>query len=353
MEKLDTKALYDENRIAFAEFIKEVELSTCKFDTTGTKCDAKLDDNGNRVGQLHYTINKEAGKVTVVCFKDNDNKTFFFDVTNGLFLELNSKKELQEWISDKSNNRRYQAMKLKEKKVMITDYWLELALMAKLEPDKYKESYDIWVYGKENYRVWTKAEMKRAGYDVTGYNKDTAIHDYILDTYEINHIDGDTYNCKIENLEVVKSYLNKCHSRLMSEIHYYYPKIVEEIGTDCKNNVMHRFTSNLYRIDCSMIEEYNETHGNAYETKYKDQLKEASKLKRQANKLLNQSYVSSWDKDYAAKLLSQAESLAGVKGYETKIAPYKDMSGEFRPHFTHEQMDDILEYFNIPITEVN
>lgn len=285
---LNTKELYDENREKFDEFMRELSIETCKFDTTGIKFDSK-----HKVGQLHYKINKLNGNAIVVAFKDKSDRLFYFDVTNGLYLEsINN--ELQEWISNKSNNRRYQNIDLGDKSVMVPDYWLELALMAKLEPDMYNEMYELWVYGKENYRRYTADEKRKLG-----LNTREDIMGPIHDDYEINHISGDTYDCAIDNLEVITSYLNKCHSRLMSEISYYHPDIVETVGEDCKNNVMHRFTSSKFKIDCNMIDEYN--------------------------------------KD---------------KKHKTKIKPYKDKNGKFRPRFTAEEIDNILNYFGINYDEV-
>lgn len=87
---------------------------------------------------------------------------------------------------------------------------------------------------------------------------DTDTLNNLLSGWEINHINGDSLDNRLLNLEVVPGYLNKAHSRLMYEINNYFPDAVEIIGTDCNGNRMHRFCGTMSEgISCKEIQEYN------------------------------------------------------------------------------------------------
>jgi hypothetical protein len=106
---------------------------------------------------------------------------------------------------------------------------------------------------------------------------------------DINHINGDTLDNRSENLEVVSKGMNRVHSRLMSEIHVYYPYLVGEIE-DCQGNRMHVWKDGV-GLKCEQIEAWNK------------------------------------------------------RNPDLVIKAFKDKAGTFRSRFTHDQVTRMLKYF--------
>lgn len=84
----------------------------------------------------------------------------------------------------------------------------------------------------------------------------------------INHIDGNTENNSLDNLEVTTNGMNNAHGRLMSELHHTFPgEYVEEYGkTDSKGNRPLRFI-NGNRVTSEDIEKFNKTHNSKLKIK--------------------------------------------------------------------------------------
>lgn len=84
----------------------------------------------------------------------------------------------------------------------------------------------------------------------------------------VNHINGDSLDDRSENLEVVSAGMNNAHSRLMAEVHYYFPHLVNEM-VDCQGNKMHSWVDGV-GISCDNIQKWNRLHPECIIKAFKD-----------------------------------------------------------------------------------
>lgn len=188
----------------------------------------------------------------------------------------------------KSNKRQYINLPLQSNsKFMCNNYSFRVICDGLLNDDYiHKDRYIAYRDGIETEREYTKKECYYRGIE---YDKDSPVYtiDYLPSV--INHINGDTEDNTDTNLEVVSKAMNSAHSRLMSEIAYHRPELIIT-ETDCQGNKMHRFVDKI-GISCKQISNWN--------TRNKDCL----------------------------------------------IRPFKNKDGEWQSHFTLEEINNMLEYF--------
>lgn len=165
---------------------------------------------------------------------------FYLDPVTGNYLNSNAG-------DNKSNNRAYISIPLDGKKFMCPDYWAKMAcdylLRGVGDYELWRDGVSLWGVLPKNHPSWRKGETMMGTYTIN---------------MVINHINGNSLNCCTSNLEVVSDALNKAHSRLMSEIHYWYPDIVKEVE-DCQGNKIHYYVNGV-GVSCSMIEKWNSLH---------------------------------------------------------------------------------------------
>lgn len=203
---------------------------------------------------------------------DIDGKLIFRLSPTGNYLDIKAGKK-------KSNKRAYVSVPLNGHKFMCPDYWAKIACDYLLHG---VGDYNLWRDGVKTWGVlprshpsWRKTEVMMGPYTIN---------------MVINHINGDSLDCKTSNLEVVSEALNKAHSRLMSEIHYWYPDIVKEVE-DCQGNKMHCYSDGV-GISCKQIQEWNS------------------------------------------------------KNKDKEIRAFVDKRGEFNSRFSRDIIDDMLKFFN-------
>lgn len=173
----------------------------------------------NKESFINYMEDKlSSGLVSIddkfIAVKDNNSNklNFVIDRQDGSYVGSTAGK-------NKSNGRSYINVDLGNGSIMLANYWVVAYL-------KYREDEGLvedWVNGAD-----------------------------------INHINGDTQYNNPENLEIVSKSINMIHSRLMSDIHKFYPNIVTE-DEDCQGNKKHKFIG-VKGISGKQIQRWNETH---------------------------------------------------------------------------------------------
>ena len=211
----------------------------------------------------------------------NENNIICMEIEKGGFIYTDAG-------TNKSNKRQYINLPLpRNNKFMCNNYSFRVICDGLLNDDYiHKDRYIAYRDGIETERKYTKKECYYRGIE---YDKDSPVYtiDYLPSV--INHINGDTEDNTDTNLEVVSKAMNSAHSRLMSEIAYHRPElIITEI--DCQGNKMHRFADKI-GISCKQI--------------------------------------SSWNARYKNAL----------------IRPFKNKDGEWQSHFTSEDIEKMLKYF--------
>lgn len=177
------------------------------------------------------------------------------------------------------DSRSYVKVKTESKAIMVPNYWIIIAVSGLLLGDpKYKE----WRDGRPTWGPLPKNDPRYSRTETMcgPYNEETVI----------NHINGDASLCDLENLEIVSSAENNTHARLMKEINFYHPDLVE-CSLDGKGNRTYKYTRKS--ISCKDIEKWNNIKGNF------------------------------------------------------KIQGFKDKKGEFKPRLSKEQIDLIIAFFNL------
>jgi hypothetical protein len=115
----------------------------------------------------------------------------------------------------------------------------------------------------ETYRAYTREECKEEGLDYSeGWMGP------MIDSCDINHINGDTTDNRDVNLEVDTKALNMAHARFMAEVHWYYPEMVSE-DIDCQGNKMHQWTDKI-GVSCQQIRAWNDLNKNDVIKSFKD-----------------------------------------------------------------------------------
>ena len=175
---------------------------------------------------------------------------------------------------------------------MCADYNFKVVCDGLFEESLYSK-YKLYRDGKKTYRLFTPAECKKLGYKVSDHMIGPCV-----DNTVVNHKDGDTENNTSDNLEVVTIGMNDAHGRLMAEIYTYY-------------------------ADTLVSREYNVA-----------------------------------DKCYMYKCLGFSISCNDIERYNSintkhPILAFKDKKEEFRPRFTKEEIDNILEFLGIESNKKN
>lgn len=205
---------------------------------------------------------------------ENGNIVFHQDCVTGSYIGTSAG-------SDKSNKRSYVNVPLpSNRKFMCPDYW------AKIACDYILRGTGDFIIWRDGIHTWGEIPKGHPSWRP----KEKMFGPYVIDTV-INHINGNSLDPRSKNLEVVSNALNTAHARLMSEIHYWYPDIVEEVE-DCQGNKMHIYSDGV-GISCSKIEDWNKKHK------------------------------------------------------DLEIRAFKDKKGEFRSRFTLQQMNDMLDFFGV------
>lgn len=182
-------------------------------------------------------------------------------------------------VGNRYDSRSYVKVKTESKAIMVPNYWIIIAVSGLLLGDsRYKE----WKNGRPTWGHLPKTDPR--------YSKQETICGPYVEEMVINHINGDASLCDLENLEVASSAENGAHARLMKEINFYHPDLVE-CSLDGKGNRTYKYTGKA--ISCKDIEKWNS-------------IKE-----------------------------------------KFKIQGFKDKKGEFRPRLSKEQIDLIVAFFGL------
>lgn len=177
------------------------------------------------------------------------------------------------------DRRSYVKVKTAEKNLMVPNYWILLGVSGILFSDaRYRE----WRDGRPTWGPVPKTDPH--------YSKTETMCGPYNEEMVINHINGDAGLCELNNLEVASSTENNAHARLMKEIHFYYPDLVE-CSLDGKGCNTYRYTGKA--ISCKDIARWN-----------------------------------------------------NIKG-QVKIEGFKDRKGEFRPRLSKEQVYKIVVFFGL------
>lgn len=190
---------------------------------------------------------------------------------SGLFPDNNT--------GNRYDKRSYIKVKTAEKNLMVPNYWILLGVSGVLFGDtRYKE----WRDGRPTWGPLPKTDPRYSRTETMcgPYNEETVI----------NHINGDASLCDLNNLEIVTSAENGAHARLMKEINFYHPDLVE-CSLDGKGNRTYKYKGKA--ISCKDIEKWNNIKGNF------------------------------------------------------KIQGFKDKKGEFRPRLSREQIYKIIVFFGL------
>lgn len=248
---LDSSVKYNKNLDNLNAFFKRVDIKVEKYSRSGERR-GRLDTDITKT--LTYTKSDD-GNIEVAEFKDDNNKTFLFDIEKGCFiLKAKNDEALHDYICNSEDLRSELSISVKDidtdtvKRQNISDYLLAIFLRGRLAK------------GKEGEEAWQDSCNLLSLVDGGG--------DYV-----INHKNGDVTDNTRANLEIVTKAQNNKHAALMREINAYFPNVVEETTYQRGNKTLRAltYTENFKQgISCDKIDEWNSRHSSILIKVFKD-----------------------------------------------------------------------------------